>query len=122
MGGGGGGGFADNGEPVAPGGNGGAIVFIITNSFSGNSFSIVDTGQSIRYSSDESAGGGGGGGTVLFKRANYSSPVTVNTSGGYGGSTYITILPHIVMVQVVAQGGGLMDKWFYTFSQHYIYF
>lgn len=109
MGGGGGGGFADNGEPVTPGGNGGAIAFIITNSFIGNSFSIIDTGQSVvRYSSDESSGGGGAGGTVLLSAQNYISPVTVNTNGGYGGSSYNNIFPTYCHGPGGGAGGGLL--------------
>lgn len=109
MGGGGGGGFADNGEPVTSGGNGGAIAIIITNSFIGNSFSIIDTGQSVvRNASDESAGGGGAGGTVLLSAQNYISPVTVNTKGGYGGSTYNNLFPTYCHGTGGGASGGLL--------------
>ncbi len=103
MGGGGGGGLADNGQAVTAGGNGGAIVYIIAKTLDGNSFTIVDTGQSVtQYSSDESSGGGGAGGSVILSIPNYTTPVTINTRGGYGGSSY----NHIFITECHGPGGG----------------
>lgn len=103
MGGGGGGGLADNGQAVTAGGNGGAIVYILAGTIIGNSFNIVDTGQSVtQYSSDESSGGGGAGGTVVLDIADYNTPLFINTTGGYGGSSF----NHIFTTACHGPGGG----------------
>jgi len=103
MGGGGGGGLADNGQAVTAGGNGGAIAYVMANILTGNSEAIVDTGESVtQYSSDESSGGGGAGGSVILNVNNYTSPITVNTRGGYGGSSF----NHIFTTGCHGPGGG----------------
>ncbi len=92
LGGGGGGGFRDNGQPCAAGVNGGGIVMINAPSIAGNGFSILANGASVTtITRDEGAGAGGAGGSVYLRVPTFTSPLTVNVTGGNGGNIQNTI-------------------------------
>lgn len=112
MGGGGGGGFRDNGQVATNGGNGGGIIFIKANQIICNNKVVTAAGGNVTIiANDEGAGGGGGGGTIFIACNNYVGNLTVNTSGGFGGSNFNTIFPGNCHGPGGGGGGGL-----YAFS------
>ncbi|MDP3556350.1 MAG: gliding motility-associated C-terminal domain-containing protein [Bacteroidota bacterium] len=108
MGGGGGGGFKDNNQVATAGGKGGGIIYIKANQIICNNRVIAARGESITVNSNgEGAGGGGAGGTIFIACNNYVGNLTVNTSGGNGGSNFNTIFPGNCHGPGGGGGGGL---------------
>ncbi|MBI1782610.1 MAG: gliding motility-associated C-terminal domain-containing protein, partial [Sphingobacteriales bacterium] len=72
------------------GGNGGGIVIINANLIAGNNNNIKSLGEDAADCTTndcwESGSGGGAGGTVLINSNSIVTNITVNTSGGKGGS------------------------------------
>ncbi|MBA2613184.1 MAG: gliding motility-associated C-terminal domain-containing protein [Bacteroidetes bacterium] len=112
LGGAGGGGFRDNGQVATAGGNGGGIIYIKANQIICNNRIIASCGGSVTIiANDEGSGGGGAGGTIFIECNNYVGNLTVNTSGGSGGSNNNTIFPGNCHGPGGGGGGGL-----YAFS------
>ncbi len=108
MGGGGGGGFRDNGQVATAGGIGGGIVYIKANQIVCNNRIVAARGGSVTITAnDEGSGGGGAGGTIFIECNNYVGNLTVNTSGGSGGSNNNTIFPGNCHGPGGGGGGGL---------------
>ena len=94
LGGGGGGGFRDNGSICTPGGNGGAIVFILSNQITCNNRIISTRGADVIINAvDEGSGGGGSGGSVFISCPTYLGNLTINAQGGRGGSNFNSVFP-----------------------------
>jgi len=103
MGGAGGGGFADNGQAVTSGTNGGGIVLINATSIVGNGQSIISNGgDQTANSSDEGSGAGGAGGSIFLRVSDYTTNLNVIANGGKGGSNY----NHIWTGNCHGPGGG----------------
>jgi len=91
MGGGGGSSTYTSGTPV-PGGNGGGIIILVTDTLMGNGYSILASGETPGTATGEAgAGGGGGAGSIAIYLQSYSdntttSAVTISAEGGDGGS------------------------------------
>jgi gliding motility-associated-like protein len=103
MGGGGGGGFADNGSVATAGGNAGGTVFIVANTFDGNGNTISSKGADVAIiANDEGSGGGGAGGSVYLHCDNFASALTVDLTGGFGGSNF----NNVFQSQCHGTGGG----------------
>jgi gliding motility-associated-like protein len=112
LGGGGGGGFRDNGQICTPGGNGGGIVFIISNNITCNSRIISAKGMDVTTNAvDEGSGGGGAGGSVYISCPTYGGNLTINANGGKGGSNFNSIFPNDCHGPGGGGGGGV-----YAFS------
>ncbi|MBK7667883.1 MAG: gliding motility-associated C-terminal domain-containing protein [Sphingobacteriaceae bacterium] len=110
--GGGGGGFRDNGQIATVGGNGGAIVFIISNQITCNNRIISSRGADVTTNAvDEGSGGGGSGGSVFISCPTYLGNLTINAQGGRGGSNFNTIFPGNCHGPGGGGGGGV-----YAFS------
>ncbi|MCD4770030.1 MAG: gliding motility-associated C-terminal domain-containing protein [Bacteroidales bacterium] len=72
------------------GGNGGGIVFILTDTIIGNGHSIIADGESVSLLATGEAGAGGGGaaGAIVISANQYaSSALTLSVKGGDGGNT-----------------------------------
>jgi len=104
MGGGGGGGYADNGQPTAPGANGGGIVLIVAPTIVCNGNPVINAaGNNVTVlTRDEGAGAGGGGGSVYIWSNTITNPLTVNVQGGNGGNISNTLFS----TQCHGPGGG----------------
>ena len=91
MGGGGGSSTYTSGTPV-PGGNGGGIIILVTDTLMGNGYSILADGETPGTATGEAgAGGGGGAGSIVIYLQSFSdnlgtSAITLSASGGKGGS------------------------------------
>jgi hypothetical protein len=78
----------DSSRFATPGGNGGGIVILITDTlqtFSGDT--IFANGSSVIDTASAGAGGGGAGGMVVLDINNYLGNIYINVSGGNGGHT-----------------------------------
>jgi hypothetical protein len=95
SGGGGGAGHGDNGTGTGcpgdgdsgEGGNGGGIVILLVNTIDGNGNSILSLGGDGDDSQGDGAGGGGGGGVIFINATNFSGNLSLDVSGGDGGSS-----------------------------------
>ena len=89
FGGGGGAGTMNTGigRTGSSGGDGGGIIFVLTNTLTGNGSSILARGDNVTGTVNASAGGGGGGGVILLDVANNSGNVALSVRGGNGGNT-----------------------------------
>lgn len=88
SGGGGGAGHSNNGSVTSNyGGNGGGLIFIWSNTLTGNGEIISANGGNGGASAADGAGGGGGGGTIIMNVANYVGTVSITANGGNGGNS-----------------------------------
>ena len=90
MGGGGGAGHTNNGEET-DGGNGGGIIIIIADEIVGNGYTISARGDDVDHAKKEQidqdgAGGGGAGGTIQLQVNTITGALTLDVSGGAGGT------------------------------------
>ncbi len=90
LGSGGGSSVPESGLTAIPGGNGGGIVIIITDTLAGSvaGDSIFAAGESVMDVSNTGGGGGGAGGFILLDVNNTEGNVLLDVSGGNGGDTY----------------------------------
>ncbi len=87
MGGGGGSGTESGSLVATKGGNGGGIVIILSETITGNGFSINSNGESVSGMATAGGAGGGAGGSVVLAVKNYKTNLRVEAKGGDGGST-----------------------------------
>ena len=85
MGGGGGAGHENNDVSV-DGGRGGGIIIIIANTLVSNNASIRSNGASPSTISGDGGSGAGAGGTIVLSTANGSGTLSVEATGGMGGT------------------------------------
>ncbi len=89
MGGGGGTGTQLQYNGATQGGNGGGIVFILSDTIVGNGYSILADGQKVEeIAYMGGAGGGGGGGTVVLDFDILLDTLSISVMGGRGGYSY----------------------------------
>jgi PKD repeat protein len=85
---GGGGGAGHNREGTnSRGGNGGGIVFIKTNTLTGNGKKIAANGENGASNSADGGGGGGAAGTIVLLSSQNTGAINLEANGGNGGNT-----------------------------------
>ncbi len=94
LGSGGGASTPEQGLTATPGGDGGGIIIIITDTLAGTGDTIQAAGQSITDTSYTGGGGGGAGGFIVLDLNHVEGNVHLDISGGKGGDTYDPALLH----------------------------
>ncbi len=98
MGSGGGGSLPYSGLTATPGGNGGGIVIIITDTLAGDMTGdtslIRAAGQSVTDVSYTGGGGGGAGGFIVLAIDQVEGKILLDVTGGKGGDTYDPVHRH----------------------------
>ncbi|MBN2486905.1 MAG: gliding motility-associated C-terminal domain-containing protein [Bacteroidales bacterium] len=84
MGGGGGASTYNLTYSARAGGNGGGIVFILTDSLVGNGYSIMANGNQV-FAAQAGGSGGGAGGSVVLDASGYANNLYLSVNGGKGG-------------------------------------
>ncbi len=77
-----------NNSATRKAGNGGGIVFLQSDSFTGTGSIIVD-GETAQVSGNDGGSGGGAGGSIVLHANSSTASLTVSAKGGNGGAAFV---------------------------------